>query len=369
MTRISAIVMGAALVVVSGCASSQAHRGNEPYALLLPNHESGLDPLPDNTRLIDTEPPRKETSFEAIEGRLAQARRLYRDLAFRASLEELMRAQKELEARLGSDGVYELLDRLFLLRALDQLALGNADQARDALRQAAILRSERTSLDAAEFSPDVRAEYDAVCETLETEAALALATETEPPGAKLTLDGREVGATPVQVRLHRGRHYLVFQAPSRMAQQRVVEVDGKPPPRLHVELTPLSPAQVAGELAELDAAEFAALDSISRVVLVPAADGATPVHIGSQGTGWGAALLDPSNGDIRLTATVGASNLNLAVPELVYSLRDAPQSKPLVRKWWFWTVIGVAVVATSVGLYFGIRDQPEPQLIIARQNP
>ena len=62
------------------------------------------------------------------------------------------------------------------------------------------------SLDPAEFSPDVRAEYDAVRDALATEAAFALATETEPPGAELTLDGRKVGRTPISVRLHRGRH-------------------------------------------------------------------------------------------------------------------------------------------------------------------
>ncbi len=369
MTRMAAVAMGTLVLVLFGCAGTQAHRSDEPYALLLPNHEAGPDPLPDNTHRIDTDPPRKEASIDAIEPQLAQARRLYRDLAFRASLDELERAQKELEARLGSNEVYDLLDRLFLLRALDQLALGNPDQARDALRQAAILRPERASLDPAEFSPDVRSEYNTVREALETEAAFALATETEPPGATLTLNGRGVGETPIQVRLYRGRHYLVFRAPGQIAQQRVVEVDGEPPPLLRVELEALSPAQLAGELAELDAAAFAALDSTSRVQLVPAANGAIPVHIGSQNAGWGAALLDPSNGDIRLSATTATSSLNPAVPELVSSLRDAPHPEPLVRKWWFWTVIGAAVVATSLGLYFGLRNEPEPQLIIARENP
>ncbi len=367
--RIVVIAMGATLLVVSGCASTRAHRGNEPYALLLPNHESGPDRLPDNTHVIDTELPPEKPPLDAIERRLAQARRLYRDLAFRASLDELTSAQQELEARLTSNEIYELLDRVFLLRALNQLALGAPDQADGALRQAASLRPKRTSLDPAEFSPEVRAQYDAVRETLATEAAFAVATETEPPGAELTVDGREVGLTPIRVRLQRGRHYLVFRAPDRIAQQRVVDVEGEPPRPLRIELEELSPAQVAGELASLDAAAFNALDNGSRIRLVPAADGATPVHIGSEGTGWGASMLDPSNGNIRLRATVGTSSLNLAVPELVQSLRDAPQQKPLVRKWWFWTVIGVAVVATSVGLYFGLRDPPEPQLVIARQNP
>ncbi len=368
MTRF-AVALGAFLAVASGCASSQVHRSSEPYALLLPSHEPGPDRLPANTHRMETEPPMKKTSLEAIEDRLGRARRLYRDLAFRASLNELARAREELEAHLGSKEVYELLDRLFLLRALGQLALGDPGQAREALRQAAILRPERTSLDPAEFSPEVRAEYEAVREALETEAPFALATESEPPGAKLTLDGREAGTTPIRVRLHRGRHYFVFRAPDRIAQSRVVDVDGESPAQLRVELELLSPAQIAGQLAELDGAAFAALDNGSRIRLVPVARGATPVHIGADGAGWRAALLNPANGDIRLSATTGTSNLNLAMPELVDVLRDAPQPKPLVREWWFWTAIGAAVVAASLGLYFGLRDQPEPQLIIAGPNP
>ena len=215
----------------------------------------------------------------------------------------------------------------------------------------------------------MRVEYDAVRDTLATEAAFALAAETEPSGAEVTLDGRKVGHTPISLRLHRGRHYLVFRAPNRVAHRQVVDIGNEPLAPLRIELKPLSPAQVAGRLAELDAPAFAALDSVARIGLVPAADGATPVHIGSKDTGWGAALLDPSSGGIRLTATVGASSLNLAVPDLVYSLRDEQRPKPLVRKWWFWTVIGAAVVATSLGLYMGLRKQPEPQLVIGPLNP
>ena len=369
MTRVLPILMGTVLTVVSGCAGSQAHRNNEPYALLLPNHEPGPDPLPENTHLIEAEPPPEDASLKSIEGRLTRARRLYRDLTFRASLDELARAQEELEAHLESTEAYDLLDRVFLLRALDELALGHLEQARGAFRQAAILRPERTSLDPAEFSPDVRAEYDAVRDTLATEAAFALAAETEPSGAKVTSDGRKAGHTPTSLRLHRGRHYLVFRAPHHVAHRQVVDIDDEPPAPLRVELEALSSEQVAGQLAELDAAAFAALDSIARLGLVPAADGATPVHIGSQDSGWGAALLDPISGDIRLTAAAGASSLNLAVPDLVYSLRDEQRPKPLVRKWWFWTVIGAAVVVTSLGLYMGLRKQPEPQLVIGRLNP
>ena len=369
MTRVLSTAMIAALAVMFGCAGSQAHRNNEPYALLLPNRESGPHPLPENTRVIDTEPPPEEASMESIEGRLTHARRLYRDLAFRASLDELDRIQEELEARLGAEEAYDLLDRVFLLRALDELALGDLEQARGTLKQAAMLRPERTSLDPAEFSPDVRAEYNTVLHTLRTEAALALAAQTEPPGAELTLDGRKVGLAPISVRLHRGRHYLVFRATNHITQQRVVDVEVEPLAPLRVELEALSPAQVAGQLAELDAAAFGALDSVSRVGLVPAADEAAPVHIGSQGAGWGAALLDPLSGDIRLTATSETPNLNLAVPELVYSLRDVPHPRPLVRKWWLWTVVGAAVLATSLGLYFGLRKEPEPQLIIRVPNP
>jgi hypothetical protein len=227
----------------------------------------------------------------SIEQRILRARRLYRDLAFEASLEELSRAQAELEARLDSENSYRALDDAVLLRALDELALGNQQAARDAFRQAVILRPERTSLDPAEFAPDVRAEYERVRDGLRREAPLPLATESEPSRAELELNGRPAGLTPMSVRLHDGRHYLVFRSPGHVAMPRIVDVDGEPMAVLRVSLDPL------------------ATDS---------------------------------------------------------SPADPPSSKPLVRKWWFWTVIGVAVVGTSLGLYFGLRKPPETQLVIAR---
>jgi hypothetical protein len=358
--------LSALVLAVGGCAGSQPSRHSEPYALLIPNGETAPDPLPDDTTLIEAEPPPEEPSLEPIAQRLTQARRLYRDLAFEASLDELRRAQDRLEAQLTSERTYGLLDQTHLLRALDELALGRMGTARDALRQSALLRPHREGLDPAEFSPEVRNEYALARQGLQTEAPFAMQVDSEPTGAELLVDGAEAGRTPASVRLHRGRHYLVFRAPGHETEARVVDVVDEQAPSLRVELEPLSKARVAGDLAELDAAEFLALESSLRLGLVPSAGAASPVHIGKQSPGWAAALIERGSGDIRAGASSEVPNLALAVPELVGALRDTPQEKPLVRKWWFWTVIGVAVVGTSLGLYFGLRKQPEPQLVVAR---
>jgi hypothetical protein len=363
--RISGFI-GALVLASGGCAGSQASRHAEPYALLIPNAETAPDPLPENTTLIEAEPPPDEPSLEPIARKLTQARRLYRDLAFEASLDELRRAQEELEAQLTSERTYGLLDRTLLLRALDELALGRMGQARDAFRQSALLRPDREGLDPAEFSPEVRTEYARARDALRTEAPFAVRVDSEPTGAELLVDGVQAGRTPASVRLHRGRHYLVFRAPGYEAEARIVDVADEQVPSIRVELEPLSGARVAGELAELDAAEFSRLESSTRLGLVPSAGAALPVHIGRQSPGWAAALIERGSGDIRAGASSTIPNLGLAVPELVSTLRDTPQEKPLVRKWWFWTAIGVAVVGTSLGLYFGLRKQPEPQLVIAR---
>jgi hypothetical protein len=358
-------VIGVLVLAVSGCAGSQASRHSEPFALLIPNGETAPDPLPENTTLIKAEPPPDEPSLEPIARRLTQARRLYRDLAFEASLEELRRAQDKLEAQLTAERTYRLLDRTHLLRALDELALGRMDRAREALHQSALLRPSRDGLDPAEFSPEVRIEYARAREALRTEAPFAVRVDSEPTGAELLVDGVQAGRTPASVRLHRGRHYLVFRAPGHETETRVVDVADEPVPSLQVELEPLGDARVAGELSELDAEEFAGLDSSLRLGLVPSAGSASPVHVGKQSPGWAAALVERGSGDILVGASSKIPNLDLAVPELVSTLRDAPQERPLVRKWWFWTVIGIAVVGTSLGLYFGLRKQPEPQLVIA----
>jgi hypothetical protein len=291
MTRIfSAALLGVSIAVL-GCAGANAQGQNEPQASQRPTETSGSELPQEDKPVVESDSTRTEPSMASIEQRIQRARRLYRDLAFQASLDELSRAQEELEERLDAEATYQALDDAVLLRALDELALGNQQAARDALRQAVILRPERNSLDPAEFAPDVRAEYELVREDLRREAPLPLATQSEPSGAELELDGRPAGLTPMSVRLHDGRHYLVFRSPGHFAAPRIIDVDGDPMGVLRVELDPLDP------------------------VFIPA---------------------------------------------------DAPTTKPLVRKWWFWTVIGVAVVGTSLGLYFGLRNPPEPQLVIAR---
>jgi len=294
MTPASSAALLGFSIAAFGCAGAQGRGQDEPYSGLGPKDTAGGEDSRSAEPAKQSDPRQTGPSMASIEQRIVRARRLYRDLAFEASLEELGRAQAELEARLDVDDTYQALYDAVLLQALDELALGNQQAARDALRQAVILRPERTSLDPAEFAPDVRAEYELVRGGLGREAPRPLTTESKPAGAELELNGRPAGRTPMSVRLHDGRHYLVFRSPGHVVMPRIIDVDGEPMAVLRVELDPL------------------AMDS---------------------------------------------------------SPLDPPSSKPLVRKWWFWTVIGVAVVGTSLGLYFGLRKPPETQLVIARPAP
>ena len=291
MTRTFSAALLSLAVVAVGCAGAGGRGQEDPYAELRPNDTAGGELPQEEKPVVASDSTNAGPSMASIEQRILRARRLYRDLAFEASLEALTRAQEELEARLDVQNTYRALDDAVLLRALDELALGNQQAARDALRQAVLLRPERTSLDPAEFSPDVRAEYERVRDGLHRAAPLPLATESDPSGAELELDGRPAGLTPMSVRLHDGRHYLVFRSPGHFAAPRIIDVDGESMGVLRVELDPL---------------------------------------------------------------------------DSVFTPADALPTKPLVRKWWFWTVIGAAVVGTSLGLYFGLRKPPEPQLVIAR---
>ncbi len=365
MTRFGTKLFLMLTLAAGGCAGSQNGRHAEPFALLIAPGETVPDPLPEHTTRIETESEPEDASLRSVEARLARARRLYRDLAFEASLEELRRAQAELEAELAAMESYALLDRLFLLRGLDELALGRSKQANASFRQSLFLRPDRAALDPAEFAPDVRTAYARAAEPLRTEAPFALSVETAPARAEATVDGGSPSTTPLSLRLHVGRHYLVVRALGYETEARSLDVSDATESSLRVELEPLEGTRLAGQLAELDARQFVALDPALRLRLAPLAGGASPVHLGRTGSGWGATLFDTKSGKIRATRVSSNPRLDQALPELVEALRAALQKKALVRQWWLWTVVGVVVVGATLGLYFGLREQPEPQLVIA----
>ena len=73
-----------------------------------------------------------------------------------------------------------------------------------------------------EFSPDV---VDAVAAArLAAVASHAVRIETEPPGALVSVDGKDLGRTPVELSLGEGQHVIVARSPLHEPATRGVQV-------------------------------------------------------------------------------------------------------------------------------------------------
>lgn len=84
--------------------------------------------------------------------------------------------------------------------------LGRIDDAHAAISLALALDPDRP-ITLAEFSPDIVAVVDAV--RAQTHPTRTIRITTEPAGATLTVDGKQVGASPHSIELSHGQHVIV----------------------------------------------------------------------------------------------------------------------------------------------------------------
>jgi tetratricopeptide (TPR) repeat protein len=95
-----------------------------------------------------------------------------------------------------------------------------------------------------------------------TEAKVMLTVTSVPDGAKVLVDGREVGVTPLKAEVPAGHRYLAVEAPGYTRHSSELDVDAVNPPSAHIVLVPQpagpAPAPAAGGMTR-DAWAYIAL--------------------------------------------------------------------------------------------------------------
>jgi hypothetical protein len=131
----------------------------------------------------------------------------------------------------------------------------------------------------AEFSPDVVAAVDAVRTASRTTRIVHLTTE--PAGAAISVDGKDLGRAPLDAELSLGQHVVVAHLPLHEPRAHAVAIDAASPPSIAIDLATDGAATRLAEGATIGLADdgarelveatlrFADLDEVVLVAAVP----------------------------------------------------------------------------------------------------
>lgn len=136
-----------------------------------------------------------------------------------AAAQSLARAREAAAGVLDLQGAIALHADISLRLGVVLHQLGRADEAAAALREAAALDPGR-AVSIAEFAPDAVSAYEAARDA--PAPAVTVRIQAVPAGAFIEIDGRPVGAAPVEVIVPAGPHAIVARAPGYRGHGQVV---------------------------------------------------------------------------------------------------------------------------------------------------
>jgi len=158
----------------------------------------------------------------------------------------------------------------------------------------------------------------------------------EAPGARVLVDGKELGALPLApVRTNPGHAELR------------VEREGYEPFVTHAELAPGATVRIQVVLRPVSTTARLAVSAIPRgagVTVDGAFRGAAPLEV------------DVAPGAHRLTLTASGYEERVVSVDLGAQERRridvelTPRAAPITKRWWFWTALGVAAAGAAAGI-------------------
>ncbi|MFN0252591.1 MAG: PEGA domain-containing protein [Kofleriaceae bacterium] len=184
--------------------------------------------------------------FRRVRAQIDAGWRNYQRVAVEQARDALVAARTAAEPLVALPGGTELYADAALRLGMVLSQLGRRDEANVVLALALALDGDRP-ITTAEFSPDLVAVVDAARAT--PVALHTVRIETTPPGARIRIDGKDVGVSPLDVQVTRGQHLIVARAPEHRPAVQGVTPDAT---RIDVQLEPDEEAtRLGGPLLEL----------------------------------------------------------------------------------------------------------------------
>jgi hypothetical protein len=317
---------------------------------------------------------------------LAKGRTLYENLDLGEAVKRLSAARQSHERHMLFGGAQkDHMDALAYLGA-SHILQGSESAGTEVFRRMVLLNPS-ASLDTHVFPPKIIERFEAVRKDLRATPRCVITAEANIPGARVFVDGRFRGATPVRVEeIFCGEHYLTIRARGCLPHHEMVKVSaGEVAVSVSVQLVPPGQgervAALAAALGDAPAGDAIpdALSEIGRLLGVDQAIVAVAKRNGDQ-ISVAASVYDlmgrsriksgrqtfaryaPSfAGDVDIfTASlyldIGGKQIATAGAEDEMDSRRAPSGKdksadaePFHRKWWFWAGI-VLVIGAAVGI-------------------
>jgi len=162
--------------------------------------------------------------FRHVREQIDEGWRAYHNVQLELARTHLANARTDAESLLALPGMPSLYADASLRLGAVLAQLGRASDAHDAIALALALDPDRP-ITQLEFSPEVVATVDGV--RAAPRPTHQVRVTSEPPGATVSIDGRDAGRTPAVVELAAGQHVVVARTPQFHPYARAFALDDK----------------------------------------------------------------------------------------------------------------------------------------------
>lgn len=162
--------------------------------------------------------------FRRVREQIDEGWRAYHGVQLEFAASRLAAARTDAESLLALPGMTMLYADASLRLGAVLAQLGRAGEARDAIGLALALDPDRP-VTPLEFSPEVIAAIDAA--RAQPRPGHPVRITSEPPGATISVDGRDAGRTPASIDLSAGQHVVIARVPGFVPYARALALDDK----------------------------------------------------------------------------------------------------------------------------------------------
>lgn len=330
---------------------------------------------------------RVERARQEARVNLAKGRTLYENLDLGEAVKRLSAARQSYERHMLFGGAEkEHMDVLAFLGA-SHILQGSEGAGTEVFRRMVLL-NPAASFDAQVFPPKIIDRFDAVRRDLRAAPRCVITAEANIPGARVYVDGRFRGATPVRVEeIYCGEHYVTIRARGCLPHHEIVKVAaGEVAASVSVQLIPPGQGErvagLAGALGETPPGDAVpdALAELGRLLGVDQAIVAVAKRSGDQisvhasvydlmgrsriksGKQVFARYAPSFAGDIDIftaslyldiggkqIATAGGADDEMDSRRAPAGRGKTADAEPIHQQWWFWAGI-VLVIGAAVGV-------------------